>query len=89
MVDDAGVLQARVLLKTLTEQVEDISRKLEIVEHRHRHRRTSARGAMLDRRQVAGLRQELYEAHRLIDGLHRRFPATNERAVQRQTSSRT
>jgi hypothetical protein len=41
-----------------------------------RRRRTSARGAAHDHRQQSELRHELYEAHRLIDGLHRRFPET-------------
>jgi hypothetical protein len=31
------------------------------------------------RRGVASLRHELYEAHRLIDGLHRRFPDARPR----------
>ena len=37
---------------------------------------TDTRSQVLARREAASLRQELYEAHRLIDGLHRRFPAT-------------
>jgi hypothetical protein len=38
------------------------------------------------RRRVASLRHELYEAHRLIDGLHRRFPDARPRRI---TGSRT
>lgn len=72
MVDDAGAAQARELLRELHEHLVKISHKLDTVERRHR--RTSARGAMQDRRQLSSLRQELHEAHRLIDGLHRRFP---------------
>lgn len=72
MVEDAGSAQARELFRELSAQVAKIARRLDTVERRHR--RTSARGAMLDRRQVAGLRHELCEAHRLIDGLRRRFP---------------
>jgi hypothetical protein len=32
---------------------------------------------------VASLRHELYEAHRLIDGLHRRFPDARPRRMAR------
>ena len=39
----------------------------------------SSHAALVARRRVAGLRHELYEAHRLIDGLHRRFPDTRPR----------
>jgi hypothetical protein len=56
------------------EQVAVISDKLEAVE-RGDHR-TSVRGAARDRRHRLALRRELYEAHRLIDGIHRRFPET-------------
>lgn len=83
MVEDAGAAQARALLREMHEQVFEISRKLEHVERRHR--RTSTRGASLDRRQLAALRRELYEAHHIIDGLHRRFPETMP--VQRRTCS--
>jgi hypothetical protein len=74
MGDEMGAAQARALLKELFEQVADISRKLERAELRGH--RTSARGAVHDRRLQSELRRELYEAHRLIDGLHRRFPTT-------------
>ncbi len=74
MVDDAGRAQAQSLLGELYGHVADISHKLEAAEARTR--RARARGnARKD--PVAGvLRRELYEAHRLIDGLHRRFPQT-------------
>jgi hypothetical protein len=74
MVEDAGAAQARALLRELCEQVADISHKLEAAERRGA--RTSVRGATHDRRHRSTLRRELYEAHRLIDGLHRRFPET-------------
>jgi hypothetical protein len=73
MTDEVGVAQARQLLRELSRQVTTIRQKLDKAERRHR--RTSARGAMIDRRQVAGLRQELCEARRLIDALHRRYPS--------------
>ena len=74
MVEDAGAAQARALLRELCEQVAEISHKLEAAERRGA--RTSIRGATHDRRHRSTLRRELYEAHRLIDGLHRRFPET-------------
>lgn len=74
MIDDAGAAQARELLAALHEHVADISQKLETAERRERRR--STRGTVHYRRHEKALRQELYEAHRLIDGLHRRFPET-------------
>ena len=79
MVEDAGAAQARALLRELSEQVADISRKLEAAERRGA--RTSIRGATHDRRHRSTLRRELYEAHRLIDGIHRRFPETLPRSA--------
>jgi len=74
MSDDAEALQARTLLKELRDQVEKVSRKLEIVERRNQRR--SARGIAHIHRQQSELRRELREAHRLMDGLHRRYPET-------------
>jgi hypothetical protein len=74
MTDDAGAAQARALLRELGEHVAEISHKLEAAELRGA--RTSIRGATHDRRHRSTLRRELYEAHRLIDGLHRRYPET-------------
>ena len=72
MWDECGTAQARELLGELHSQVANISHKLDTVESRRR--RISTRGAMLQHRQASILRRELCEAHRLIDGLHRRFP---------------
>jgi hypothetical protein len=80
MVDDIGASQARLLLDALYEEVARISHRLESIELRGL--RTSARGALFDRREQSGLRRDLYEAHRLIDGLHRRFPATDTRPAR-------
>jgi hypothetical protein len=74
MVEDAGTAQARILLSALHEQIITISQKLEAAEMRGL--RTSIHGAMHDRREQAELRRDLYEAHRLLDGLHKRFPQT-------------
>ncbi len=74
MVDDAGSAQAQALLGELYGHVADISHKLEAADERNR--RARARGNPR-KDPIAGiLRRELYEAHRLIDGLHRRYPQT-------------
>ncbi|MCV7359798.1 hypothetical protein [Mycolicibacterium fluoranthenivorans] len=75
MTEDAAVSQARQLLTALYDQVADISHKLEIVDARNRRARSRG-NARVDPR-AGDLRRELYEAHRLIDGLHRRFPETS------------
>ncbi|GAB7070444.1 hypothetical protein H7J06_24725 [Mycobacterium hodleri] len=71
---EAEAAQARALLEELRLHVEKVSRKIEIVERRNRRR--SARGIAHVHRQQSELRRDLYEAHRLIDGLHRRYPET-------------
>ncbi len=72
MVEDTGAAQARALLRALHDHVAEITEKIEVAETRGH--RASIRGAAQDRRQHSALRRDLYEAHRLIDGLHRRFP---------------
>ncbi|MEU0494521.1 hypothetical protein [Mycobacterium sp. NPDC006124] len=79
MSSDAEVEQARSLLRELDDQVEKVSKKLEIVERRNR--RLSARGIAHVHRQQSELRRDLYEAHRLIDGLHRRYPQTQPNRI--------
>ena len=74
MDNDAGVAQAQKLLTALNQQINDISQKLEVIEARGRHQ--SVRGALCDQKQRNELRRDLYEAHRHIDGLYRRFPET-------------
>ena len=74
MEDDAGSAQALALLGELYAHVADISHKLEAAESRTR--RARARGNTRKDPVSGGLRRELYEAHRLIDGLHRRYPQT-------------
>ncbi len=66
--------QARQFLAALYDQVAEISHKLEVVDARNR--RARARGTARVDPRAGDLRRELYEAHRLIDGLHRRFPET-------------
>jgi hypothetical protein len=74
MVEDAGCAQALALLRELYDQVDDVSRKIEVAERRGC--RASIRGAAQDRRHQSALRRELYEVHRLIDALHTRYPQT-------------
>ena len=74
MAENTGAAQARELLGALHEHVAEISQKIDKSECRGR--RVSIRGATHDRRLQSELRRELYEAHRLIDGLHRQFPET-------------
>ena len=75
---DAGSAQAQKLLSELYGHVEDVSRKLEAAEERNR--RAHARGRSRRDPIASTLRRELHETHRLIDGLHRRFPQTAERS---------
>jgi hypothetical protein len=77
VIDDADTAQARELLQSLHAHVDEISKKVESAEGRTR--RVQGHAAVVARRRVASLRHELYEAHRLIDGLHRRFPDTRPR----------
>jgi len=70
--DDPDTAQARELLQSLHAHVDEISKRVESAESRTR--REQGHAALVARRRVASLRHELYETHRLIDGLHRRFP---------------
>jgi hypothetical protein len=82
VIDDPDTAQAIALLQSLHAYVDEISKKVEYAEHRSR--RVQGHAASVARRRAAGLRHELYEAHRLIDGIHRRFPE----ARPRQTAGR-
>jgi hypothetical protein len=74
VVDDAESAQALALLGELYGHVAQTSQKLEAADERNRRARTRGNAR---RDPIAGtLRRELYEAHRLIDGLHRRYPQT-------------
>lgn len=73
--EDADTAQARELLQSLYAHVDEISDKLEAAEQKTV--RAQGRRENLVRREAASLRRELYETHRLIDGLHRRFPITS------------
>lgn len=70
--EDADLKQARVLVGLLQATIAEVSQRLEAPE-------IPARGAPVHdqaqpHRQVESLRREFHEAHRLLDGLYRRFP---------------
>jgi hypothetical protein len=79
VIEDPDTAQARELLQSLNAHVDEISKKVESAEIRTR--RAQGHAALIARRRVASLRHELYEAHRLIDGLHRRFPDARPRRM--------
>lgn len=79
--DDADIAQARLLVTALWDQVNETSHKLEAAERRLA-RAHAANISSHHRRQAAELRRELYHAHRLIDGLRRRFPAVGQNGAR-------
>ena len=79
MGDDTEGAQARKFLSELYGHVDDVSRKLQAADERNR--RAQARGRTRRDPVVSTLRRELREAHRLIDGLHRRYPQTAPRST--------
>jgi hypothetical protein len=81
---DPNVAQARLLLANLWEHVGETSRKIEAAEARLRRTTPKSGPHTQFTRHVEQLRRELYETHRLIDGIHRRFPASA--VVHRQST---
>jgi hypothetical protein len=71
MVEDAGVAQARLLLALLQEQITEISGEIEAAQGDGPR---SQPGGQVGRSREDPLRRQLYEAHRLIVALYRRFP---------------
>lgn len=67
--ETANIAQARLLLRALWEQVDDVSRRIEDEEAR-----VARRPARAHRVNTAQLRRELYQLHGMIDGINRRFP---------------
>ncbi len=74
--DDPNLAQARLLLASLWEHVGDTSRKIEDIEARVQSMTPGTGPHAQHRRHAEMLRPELYETHRLIGGLHCRFPHT-------------
>ena len=85
MREDIAVAQARELLRALHQQVTRISQNLEKVERRVAC--TSMRVRDVDRRLKVTLRSDLYEAHRHIEALVRRFPDIRHPAVENKTTA--
>ncbi|MUM21379.1 hypothetical protein FZI91_06625 [Mycobacterium sp. CBMA271] len=78
VIEDASVAQARTLLTSLYEHVSEVSQTMAKTEHLIRHTPTTSTTHRHHRIRAATMRKDLYEAHRLIDGLHHRYPATRD-----------
>lgn len=72
--------QARALLASLYEHVSETSRAVVVVERRLTTATSHPAALSHQRQRTTALRKDLYEAHRLIDALHQRFPATRDPA---------
>jgi hypothetical protein len=86
MVRMPGWRKARMLLGLLQEEITEISRELEALGKRAR--RPHLHGEVHREIRERSLRRQLYEAHRLIDGLYRRFPDTLDRSQSRTAVAR-
>lgn len=84
VIEDPSVAQARVLLTSLDEHIDTLTQSIGKVEHRLRHTPQHTASWRHLRQRMAAMRKDLHEAHRMVDGLHRRFPAS--RAVRASTS---
>ena len=84
--EDAAVAQARMLVGLLRDEIAEISDKLKAPDS-DVHRRTQ-HGHHQRVRRAAVLRRQFYEAHRLLDGLYRRFPETLDASHPRRAARR-
>lgn len=78
MTEEASVAQARTLLASLYEHVNEVSTTMAKTEHLIRHTSRHSTTHRHHHRRASAMRKDLYEAHRLIDGLHHRYPATRD-----------
>ena len=85
--DDPDLAQARMFMVLLQQEIAELSDKIEAAEHRAR-RLPHLHGHDHRVRHAARLRRRFYEAHRLLDGLHRRFPETVDRSQPRAATRR-
>ncbi|MGB8502786.1 hypothetical protein [Mycobacterium sp.] len=85
--DDDPDLAHRMFMVLLQEEIAELSDKIEAAEHRAR-RLQHLHGHDHPVRHVAQLRRRFYEAHRLLDGLHRHFPETVDRSQPRAATRR-
>ncbi|CPU37660.1 Uncharacterised protein [Mycobacteroides abscessus] len=81
VVEDASVAQARELLASLYEYVGKVSASIVKAENLIRYTQRHRSSYRHHRLRLDGMREDLYEAHRLIDGLHRRYPAIREQQL--------
>ena len=72
MPEHTDAAQARVFVELLMEHIERVSVSLERAEARARRARADPHSD--DEPDARTLREELYELHRMVDRLHRRFP---------------
>ncbi|EUA47069.1 hypothetical protein [Mycobacteroides abscessus] len=73
MIEDPSTAQARALLTSLYEHVNEVSQSIIETERRNQNAPVRPTAARHRRRHLIALRKDLYEAHRLIDELHRTF----------------
>lgn len=88
VIEDASVAQARTLLASLYEHVDEVVQTMTKAEHLIRHTPRHSATHRHHRLRAAAMRKSLYEAHRLIDGLHDRYPTTRDvrQSLQRPQS---
>ncbi|OHT48480.1 hypothetical protein BKG71_22070 [Mycobacteroides chelonae] len=78
MTEDASVAQARTLLVSLYEHVSEVSQNMAKTEHLIRHTPKHSSTHRHHHRRAAAMRRDLYEAHRLIEVIHHRYPTTRD-----------
>jgi len=82
MIEDASRAQARMMITVLRCEIAEISDELQTTE-KHHGRQPRERGHSYRVKRITFLRQQLNEAHRLIEGLYRRFPESCDRPQAR------
>jgi hypothetical protein len=82
MIEDASLAQARMMITVLRGEITEISDELQTTE-KHLRRQAPERGPSYRVKRITFLRQQLFEAHRLIEGLYRRFPESGDRPQAR------
>lgn len=80
MIENVSLLQARILVRSLYEHVSAVTEKLAAAERRMQspNARTYPSSMRRQREKMTLMREDLYEAHRLIEQLHRQFPETRD-----------
>ncbi|OHU24770.1 hypothetical protein BKG77_15170 [Mycobacteroides chelonae] len=78
MIENASLLQARILARSLYEHINEVTEKLAVAERGTQSPNSLSYPSSMrrQRKKMALTREDLYEAHRLIEQLHRRFPET-------------